>query len=172
MMKKYLCIVCLLLFSTPAVSAYVPNSYPFQPSEEEIISSLAENLAKAVSWSHKHAIYNVGRDRLVSYYGCIMTCVNTDVHGQLLSQTFCDRVCGISAIDGAMRDAVYYEDTNHFFPSRTNKQLKQIIRDNMEYMFRADTINVQVDEYGHYDVDTGEVIYKIYTRAVKNNTLQ
>ena len=104
-MKKCILAICLLL-STPAESAYVPHSYSFQPSEEELISSLAENLAKAVSWSHKHAIYNVGRDRLVSYYGCMMSCVNTDIHGQLLSQTFCDRVCGISALDGSMRDAV------------------------------------------------------------------
>lgn len=165
-MIKYLCIICLLL-STPAVSA-VNDSL----SEEAIISSLAENLAKDVSFSHKHAIYNVGRESVISYYGCIMSCVNTNIHGQLLSQVFCDRVCDMSLEDGAMRDAVYYEDTNHFFPSRTNKELKKIIRDNIEYMFRASPSNVQVVENAHYDVDTGEISYHINTRDVKNNPLQ
>lgn len=165
-MKKYIIAICLL-FSTPAVSA-VHDS----PISEEVISSLAENLAKAVSWSHQHAIRTVHRERIISYYGCIMSCVNTDIHGNLLSQTFCDRVCGLSAINGAMRDAVYYEDTNHFFPSRTNKQLKQIIRDNLDYMFQSNTSNVQVVENGHYDVVTGEISYHINTRDVKNNPLR
>ena len=165
-MKKYLLIICLL-FSTPAESAYIPHN----SLSEELISSLAENFAKDVSWSHKHAIYNVNRESVVSYHSCFMSCVNTDIHGHLLSQVFCDRVCRQSLKDSAMRDAVYYEDTNHFFPSRTNKQLKQIIKDNMDYMFRASPSNVKVVENAHYDIDTGEVYYQINTRDVKNKSL-
>ena len=165
-MKKYLCML-FILFSTPAVS----NQLPTDSLSEEVISSLAENLAKAVSWSPKQAIRTLGREHIISYHSCIMSCVNTDIHGHLLSQVFCDRVCGISAEDGAMRDAVYYEDTNHFFPNRTNKKLKQIIRDNMQYMFQSTPSHVQVVENAHYNVDTGEVSYHINTRDVKNKSL-
>lgn len=169
-MNKYLCMLCLL-FSTPAVSAVnmIPPSSPSQ--EEAIISSIAEKFAKDVSFSHQHAIRSLGRESVISYHGCIMSCVNTNVHGHLLSQVFCYRVCDMSLEDGAMRDAVYYEDTNHIFPSRTNKQLKKIIRENMEYMFRADPSNVQVIENAHYNAKTGEISYHINTRDVKKMSL-
>jgi len=167
-MKKYIIAICLLL-STPVVSKQLP---PDSPSEDEIISSLAEKLAKDVSWSHEHALRKLGRENVISYHGCFMSCVNTNVHGYLLYHGFCDRVCGISAKSGAMRDAVYYEDTNHIFPSRNNKRLKQIIKDNMQYMYLASYSNVQVEENGHYDVDTGEVVYHIYPYHLKNNPLR
>lgn len=166
-MKKYLCILCLL-FSTPAVSTQLPSDSP----SEEIISFLAEKFAKDVSWSHKHSFKSLGRSNVISYHGCMMSCVNTNVHGYLLYHGFCDRVCGISAKDGSMRDAVYWEDTNHMFSSRNNKRLKQIIKDNMKYMYLASYSNVTVEENGHYDAETGEVTYKIYPNHLKKSSLR